>query len=113
MRILLCTDNLLTRSNLENTWINHGAEMLSKGNDELPDLVVVDLNARDVATEIRGLRERYPDTEILAFGPHVDGEAFKQAKTAGASSQVSRGKVLERVLAFLRETSERSDHEGG
>ncbi len=37
MRILLWTDNLLTRSNLENTWANHGAQMLRKGSDELPD----------------------------------------------------------------------------
>ena len=28
MRIMLCTDNLLTRSNLQNTWVNHGAQML-------------------------------------------------------------------------------------
>ena len=101
MRILLWTDNLLTRSNLEGTWANYGARMLVRGSDELPDLVVVDLSARDVQRHIHGLRERYPHAEILAFGPHVDGEAFKQAKAAGASSQVSRGKVLERVLAIL------------
>ena len=111
MRILLWTDNLLTRSNLENTWANHGAQVLRKGTDELPELVVVDLNARDVVTEIRRLRERYPDAEILAFGPHVDGEVFKQAKAAGASSQVSRGKVLERVLAILKGGPDPGDHE--
>ena len=111
MRILLWSDNLLTRSNLEHTWVNHGAQMLGKGSDGLPDLVVVDLSARDVQTDIRSLRQRYPHVEILAFGPHVDGEAFKQARAAGASSQVSRGKVLERVLASLTGNSDRGGHE--
>ncbi len=99
MRIMLCTDNLLTRSNLQNTWVNHGAQMLPADSERQPDLVVVDLNARDVMTEINRLRERYPKVEILAFGPHVDAGAFKQAKAAGATSQVARGSVVQRVLA--------------
>jgi hypothetical protein len=41
---------------------------------------------------VRRLREQYPDVEILAFGPHVDGEAFKKAKAAGATGQVARGR---------------------
>jgi len=62
---------------------------------------VVDLTVENAMEPIRRLRELYPDVEIVAFGPHVDGEAFKQAKAAGATGQVARGKVVERVLSWL------------
>ena len=111
MRILLRTDNLLTRSNLESTWINHGAQMLAADCEERPELIVVDLNTRDVLTEIQALQARYPGVDILVFGPHVNGEAFKQAKAAGASSQVARGKVLQRVIAILQGQPSGTSHE--
>lgn len=62
---------------------------------------MVDLTVENAMEPIRRLRELYPDVEIVAFGPHVDGEAFKQAKAAGATGQVARGKVVERVLSWL------------
>ncbi len=37
----------------------------------------------------------------MAFGPHVDGEAFKPVRAAGATGQVARGKVVQRVLSRL------------
>jgi DNA-binding NarL/FixJ family response regulator len=101
MIILLLTDNLMTRANLEATWKNAGATVAGSSNNEteVPDLIVVDLTAKEAVGRIRALRARYPAIEILAFGPHVDSEAFKQAKEAGATRQVARGKVVERVLA--------------
>ena len=101
MNILLWTDNLLTRSNLAGTWQNAGATLLKKDSGETPELIVMDLTARDAIEHIRRLRGQYPEAEILAFGPHVDGEAFRQARAAGATSQVARGAVVERVLAKL------------
>ena len=101
MKILLWTDNLLTKSNLAGTWQNAGAELLPKKSGETPELIVVDLTARDAVEHIAQLRAQYTEAEILAFGPHVDGEAFKQAKAAGATGQVARGAVVERVLSKL------------
>jgi len=46
---------------------------------------------------IQTLREDFPNTKILVFGPHADGDAFRQAKQVGTTSQVARGKVMERV----------------
>ena len=100
MKILLHTDNLMTRAQLEGTWRNGGAAVFTSDETE-PDLIVVDLTANGVLAKIQMFRSDYPDTEILAFGPHVDGEAFKQARQAGTSSQVARGKVVERVLKLL------------
>jgi hypothetical protein len=43
MKILLWTDNLMTRAQLEGTWRNAGARVLGKNIVEIPDLIVVDL----------------------------------------------------------------------
>ena len=103
MNILLYRDNLLTRSNLEATWRNHGAQCLPRDAADSAQLILVDLNAKDATRHIRRLREQNPNVDIIAFGPHVDGEAFKQAKAAGATRQVARSKVSDRVLSQLRE----------
>ena len=103
MKILLYTDNLLTRTNLGETWRNHGAQLLPREAAGRAELIVVDLNAKDATGHIRRLREQNPDVDIIAFGPHVDGEAFKRAKAAGATRQVARSKVSDRVLSQLRE----------
>lgn len=102
MKILLYTDNLMTRAQLADTWRNAGAEVFTRDMDVEPDLIVIDLTSSAVLVQIQALRADYPDTDILAFGPHVDGEAFKQAKASGANSQVARGKVVARVLKQLQ-----------
>ena len=102
MKILLFTENLMTRAQLEGTWINAGAEILPMDSETAPDLIVVDLSASTALTQIESLVENYPDTEILVFGPHVNADAFKRARAAGATSQVARGKVVERVLRVLQ-----------
>ena len=100
---MLHTDNLLTRSNLAATWQNHGARLLARDAAASAELIVVDLNAKDAIRHIRWLHEQNPEVDIIAFGPHVDGAAFKQARAAGATRQVARSKVLERVLSRLKE----------
>ena len=102
MNILLYTDNLMTRAQLEGTWRNAGGVVLAKDAQASPDLIVVDLTAKSALAQIETYRTDYPNTEILAFGPHVDGDAFKQARVAGASSQVARGKVVQKVLKRLQ-----------
>ena len=102
MNILLYSDNLMTRAQLEGTWRNAGAVVFTRITEAEPDLIVLDLTANAAMAQIEAFRAEYPDTEILVFCPHVDGDAFKQAKMAGASSQVARGKVVERVLKYIQ-----------
>ena len=101
MRIDLLCDNLLTRTRLQETWKRAGCDVRRLG-DEVGDFVVVDLSARGAIERIGELRARLPEVEILAFGPHVNGEAFKAARAAGATRLVARGSVLDRVLRRLR-----------
>lgn len=101
MKILLWSDDLMSRTRIESAWKAAGAQVLRKNATERPDLVVMDLTARNALDEIGRLRGLWPDLDIIAFGPHVDGDAFKAAKAAGASELVARGKVIERVLSRI------------
>lgn len=105
MNILLHTHNLMTRAQLEDTWRKAGGVIFSTESGTQPDLIVIDLTAPTAMEQIQIWREQFPEVEILVFGPHVDGEAFKQAKLAGANSQVARGKVVERVLKQIQSVS--------
>ena len=93
----------MTRAQLQDTWRKAGADVFTSETEYVPDLIVIDLTAPAALQQIQMLRDKYPQTEILVFGPHVDGEAFRQAKAAGATSQVGRGKVVERVLKQLQQ----------
>lgn len=101
MKILFWVDDLMTRTRVESRWRQAGAEILRKSSAELPQLIVIDLTAAGALEHIRSLRAAHPTVDILAFGPHVDGDAFKAARAAGANNVVARGKVVERVLALL------------
>ncbi len=101
MKIQLWSDDLLTRTRLESAWRQAGAEILKPRDEVQPDLVVVDLTARDALARIERLRAAHPTLEIVAFGPHVAAEALQAARAAGASAVVTRGKVLERVRARI------------
>lgn len=100
-RILLWTDDLMTRVRMESAWKAAGAQMLKKTDSESPDLVVVDLTARDALLHIQRLRAAHPEGAIVAFGPHVEGEAFKAARDAGADTLLTRGNALAGVLKRL------------
>ena len=102
MKILLWCDDLMSRVRIESAWKAAGATMLKKSDSDSPELIVMDLGARDALETIAKWRAQYPGLDILAFGPHVDGEGFKAAKSAGASEVVARSAVVERVLRKLQ-----------
>jgi DNA-binding NarL/FixJ family response regulator len=101
MKILLWSDDIMSRVRIESRWKSAGAQMQRRDTAEIPELIVVDLTARDAAGHIRKLRKQFPATEIIAFGPHVDTDGFREAKAAGASECVARGSAVERVLGRL------------
>ncbi len=101
VKILLLSDDLMTRVRIESRWKSAGAQLLKNDPAAEPDLIVVDLGAADALERITRMHSAHPDTNILGFGPHVDGDAFRQAKAAGATQLVARGKVVEKVLAWI------------
>lgn len=101
MKILLCSDDLMSRVRIESRWKSAGAQMLRRDAADAADLIVVDLTSRDAIGHIRKWREQFPATDILAFGPHVDAGGFREARAAGANECVARGAAVERVLGRL------------
>ena len=101
MKILVVTENLLTRARLRGGLAGTGAEILGGPEETSPDVVAVDLSARDAAAAITRLRAAHPDARILAFGPHVDGAAFAAARVAGADEAVARGRILDRLRSLI------------
>lgn len=93
----------MSRTRIESAWKAAGAQVLRKNTTETPDLIVMDLTARNATEEVRRLRTAWPQVDLVAFGPHVDGDAFKAAKTAGASELVARGRIVERVLSRIKQ----------
>jgi DNA-binding response OmpR family regulator len=101
-RILLLTDNLMTRVQLESRWRKAGADVRDHEDEKADyDLLVIDLVGPDAAGRVKRLKARHPGSRLIAFGPHVDGAAFKAAKAAGADECVARGSVIDRVLARI------------
>lgn len=100
MRILLVSRNLMTRVQLESRWRAAGATV-TDSLDETADLIVLDLAETTGETAVDALKARHPHARLIAFGPHVDGAAFRDAKAAGADECVARGSVIERVLARI------------
>lgn len=102
MKILLWCDDLISKMRLESAWKAAGATVLKKNSSEAPDCIVIDLGVRDASGHIARLRATHPETEIIAFGPHFDAEAFEAAKLAGASEIAARGTIVERITRRFR-----------
>lgn len=102
MKVLLWCDDLMSRMRVESALKASGATVLKRTATEAPDCILVDLTARDAIGHIGRLRAAHPGSEIVAFGPHVDGAAFKAAREAGAGEVVARGAVVERLQRRLK-----------
>jgi DNA-binding NarL/FixJ family response regulator len=100
MMLLLITNNLMTRSWLGPPLTAAGVDLSAPAKAEAPDLIAVDLTNDGAVDAVARLRAAHPGARILAFGPHVDAEAFRAARGAGADEAVARGKVLQRLLAL-------------
>ena len=96
MRVLLATRDLFFRSKLGAVVQAAGGELTS--DEAACDLVVIELGAADVEQRIRALRGR--GVAVLAFGSHVNAEALRAAREAGAEA-VPNSQVENRLRQLL------------
>ncbi len=68
------------------------------------ELVVVDL-ARH-AHAVAAIRRAAPRARIVAFGPHVDDDALRSARTAGADVVMARSRFFRDVAAAVSPPTE-------
>ena len=102
--LLLCTD-LMFGSELNAISRKAGFRPITlRPGSELPvgDIMIVDLAARgDWEMSIRTAVAR--NTPVVAFGPHVDADARRKAKEAGASRVLSNGNLARDLPNILKE----------
>ncbi len=105
--VLLCTD-LMFGVQLQNMARHAGLKpvMLRPG-VPLPggDVLVVDLSSRgDWETTTREAAQR--GTPVVAFGPHMDTEARRKAKAAGAGRVLANSNLARDLPTILKEIAE-------
>ena len=95
-RVFLATTDLVFRSKLGVRIGTAGAEVTR--DDGVCDLAVIELGGPAATERIRALVAR--GVPVLAFGSHVDADALREARAAGAEA-VPNSQVEERLRAIL------------
>jgi len=95
-RVYLATTDLVFRSKLGVAVGTAGAEVTR--DEAVCDLAVIELGGPVATESIRALVAR--GTPVLAFGSHVNAEALREARAAGAEA-VPNSQVEGRLRAIL------------
>nr|CRH07345.1 conserved protein of unknown function [Candidatus Magnetococcus massalia] len=103
--ICLKSKDLLTRTQLESSWKMQGLTTSRQPDGETTRLIVIDLRDGDALEQISQSLEGFPQAQVVAFGPHVDGERLKAAKTAGAHTVLARSAVKDKVQEMAAKLS--------
>jgi hypothetical protein len=99
MRIVAITNDLMDRSRISAA-LGDVEFTTDPARIEDAEVVVVDL-ARHADT-VAAVRAAAPGARIVAFGPHVDTEAFDRAERDGADVVVPRSRFFQDPAATLR-----------
>jgi DNA-binding NarL/FixJ family response regulator len=67
-----------------------------------PDMVVIDLHAKDGVTLVLELKAAAPTVPIVGFHSHVDTEIRRQALAAGADAVLPRSRFNARLAEILQ-----------
>ena len=99
MRIVAMTSDLMDRSRISGAVA--GVEFSTDPSAAAgADVVVIDL-ARHAAS-VAAVRAAAPAARIVAFGPHVDAEAFARAADDGADEVLPRSRFFQDPATALR-----------
>lgn len=96
MKIVAFAGDLMDRSRITAAF-EHAAFTLDPAAAAGADVVFVDL-ARHGALLGR-IRDAAPDARVVGFGPHVDDDALRAARAAGASAAMPRSRFFHDVRA--------------
>jgi hypothetical protein len=94
-RVFVDTRDLFFRGRIQEIVRAHGGEVTR---EEPYDLAVIELGPADVEERIRRLVAR--GVAVLAFGSHLNAEALREARTAGARA-VPNSEVAAALRAHL------------
>ncbi|MCU0708529.1 MAG: hypothetical protein MUF23_09575 [Pirellula sp.] len=118
MTIVLFTNDLMFQSRIASVVRGMGNELIVARSVEAlkdklpapnePSLAVFDLSFRslDLEATIPQLRQDYPTTRLVAYGPHVDVDRLQQAVELGIDEVMTRGQ-FDRDMASILDASPR------
>jgi len=90
------------RTGVELNAFHSGDALLAAMNPRGPQLVIVDLNARQAPVEaISALRSRDSQIPVVAFFSHVQTELAERARQAGCSEVMPRSKFTRELPAIF------------
>jgi hypothetical protein len=103
VRVVALATDLMDRSRLSAAidGISFAGSAAESVAEPSPDVVIVDLARFGVA--VGELRRALPGTRIVAFGPHVDEDAARAAREAGADIVWPRSRLFRDPAAAMRD----------
>lgn len=80
-----------------------GQEVISKCQQLLPDVVLMDLQMpeKDGIEAIRTIRKRFPDVRILALTMHEDDDYLFKALQAGVNGYILKSSPLHKLFIYI------------
>lgn len=79
------------------------AQALGKLTNELPQLLIIDLNQPEIDWELlTRTMQQYPQLTSIAYGPHVDTETLQQARDAGCDQVLPRSQFSANLPRLLQ-----------
>jgi hypothetical protein len=109
--VLLISRDLMASSTVSSTAKSIGVPLRTLAADgvegaseaEAVTLVAIDLAGLNEAVEdlVERVRKRWPQAEIVAFGPHVATHELEQARQAGCERVLARGQFLAQLQSIL------------
>ncbi len=90
MRALIVVTDLMTRSRLQEGAVAAGYEVAVSrqvpapdADDEIPDIMVVDLDLPGALESANRWRQEHPQTRVVGFAFHVEEGLIERARAAG------------------------------
>jgi DNA-binding NarL/FixJ family response regulator len=70
--------------------------------------IIVDLKLTGVNLEefLGEIKKRYPNSRIIAFGPHGETDLWRIAKKAGVDQMMARSKFSQKLFEILQSASQ-------
>jgi two-component system response regulator NreC len=85
-----------------------GAEALEEAAETKPDIALMDISMpeMDGLEATRRLRQKFPQTQVLALSVHDDKQYFMQMLAAGASGYLTKQAAADELVAAIRAIAE-------
>lgn len=104
--VVVIVEELMFQTRIESALVQGGQkvhllENLNDGIGAVPNAAAVKLWIMDMGVKgswpewVREIKTSFPTTQVIAFGSHVDVEAFERARQAGADQTLARSRFFQ------------------